>query len=45
MVSVTYVTKLKYQVNYNLAIFNYKTKRYESKDASYSSWRSKYKPM
>jgi hypothetical protein len=31
------VTKLKYHVNYNLAIFNYKTKRYEGKEANYSS--------
>jgi len=31
------IIKLKYKVNYNHAIFNYRTKKYESKEATYHS--------
>jgi len=33
------IIKLKYKVNYNDAIFNYKTQKYESKEATYCSLR------
>jgi hypothetical protein len=33
------MSKLKYEVNYDLALYNYKTKTYESKVASYSTLR------
>ena len=32
------LTKLKYKVNYNHYTYNFKTKRYESKEATYSSY-------
>jgi hypothetical protein len=31
------MTKLKYKVNYNRAMFNYKTKTFESEEGTYSS--------
>ena len=31
------MTKLKYKVNYNPAMFNYRTKTYESEEGNYSS--------
>ncbi len=34
----TDTTKLKYRVNYNYAIYNVKTKEYESKEAIYHSY-------
>jgi hypothetical protein len=35
---MTDTTKLKYRVNYNYAIYNFKTKEYESKEAIYHSY-------
>jgi hypothetical protein len=35
--SESHVIKLKYRINYNRAIFNYKSKRYENKGATYST--------
>jgi len=32
------ISKLKYKVNYNQSVYNFKTKRYESRDTTYTSY-------
>ena len=32
------ITKLKYKINYNCVSYNFKTKKYESPDASYLNY-------